>query len=109
MTTKRANKSTGAKPDTLTRAVEKGFAALAEDIATVKEQVTNLPTKEDVRQIVREMTQPEFQAIRDELRDIRQRLDALEERSDMQTGYAKEIDTLLKRVSVIEKHLGIKA
>jgi hypothetical protein len=46
--------------------------------------------------------------IETELRDIRQRLDGLEETVASHSGYAKEIDHLLKRVVAIEKHLGLE-
>jgi predicted nucleic acid-binding Zn-ribbon protein len=47
--------------------------------------------------------------IETELRDIRGRLEALEEAAQNTAGFTKEIDHLLKRVVVIEKHLGLEA
>lgn len=43
-----------------------------------------------------------------ELRDIRQRIEAFEQAVHNISGYAKEIDHLIERVSAIETHLGIK-
>src|SRR3989344_5611503 len=49
----------------------------------------------------------ELAHIRTELKDIRKRLDILEEKVDQQSGFAKEIDHILTRVTMIEKRLGI--
>ena len=46
--------------------------------------------------------------IETELRDIRQRLEALDEAAGNASGFAKEIDHLLKRLAAIEKHLGLQ-
>jgi hypothetical protein len=48
-----------------------------------------------------------FASIRAELRDIRQRLEALEESTRNSAGLTKEIDHLMERVHAIERHLGI--
>lgn len=50
----------------------------------------------------------QFNSIEAELRDIRLRLTALEEAVENASGFAKEIDHLLKRLSLIEKHLGLE-
>ena len=50
-----------------------------------------------------------FADIRSEMKDIRARLDALESAVKNISGYAKEIDHLIERVSAIEKHLGLRA
>lgn len=44
-----------------------------------------------------------------ELRDIRKRLEALEEAAQNTSGFAKEIDHILRRVAALEKHLGLQA
>jgi len=44
-------------------------------------------------------------AIRSELTDIKQRLDNLEH----VTGYAKEIDSMMERIAIIEKRLDKQA
>jgi tetrahydromethanopterin S-methyltransferase subunit G len=46
-------------------------------------------------------------SIEAELKDIHRRLDALEEAAMNFSGFAKEIDHLLTRVTAIEKHLGL--
>ena len=50
-----------------------------------------------------------FADIRSEMKDIRARLNALESAVRNISGYAKEIDHLIERVSAIEKHLGLRA
>ena len=108
-------KSTNTKIDALTTIVEAGFAAVAADLADMKE---NMVTKQElpnlvrpvIREIVREELQPIHQRlsnIEGELRDINRRLDLLEEDVASIKGYAKEIDELRGRVKAIEKHLGI--
>jgi len=104
------------KIDELTRIVEAGFAALADDITDIKTRMTtkndfdNFATKDEVRDIIREELEPihsRLSNIEAELRDIRQRLDLLEEAVGSMRGYAKEIDELRARVRDIERHLGI--
>ena len=85
--------------------MEKGFAALAQDIANSKTEVTDV--KSAVAQLGAEMREG-FADIRTELTDIRHRLEALESAVQNISGYAKEIDHLIKRVSAIEKHLGLR-
>jgi tetrahydromethanopterin S-methyltransferase subunit G len=46
--------------------------------------------------------------IEHEIGDTHRRLDALTHLVDSQSGYAKEIDHLLKRIATIEKHLGLQ-
>jgi chromosome segregation ATPase len=50
----------------------------------------------------------ELRDIRTEIREIQQRLDAIDAELRSHRGFAKEIDHLLQRVGAIEKHLGIK-
>ena len=47
--------------------------------------------------------------IKTELRDIRRRLEVLEEQYKNIRGVTKEIDHLLQRVAIIEKRLGLKS
>jgi hypothetical protein len=51
---------------------------------------------------------PASETSRPELRDIRQRLEALDEAAGNASGFAKEIDHLLKRLAAIEKHPGLQ-
>jgi peptidoglycan hydrolase CwlO-like protein len=48
-----------------------------------------------------------FDNIDRELHSIRTELDDLQEKVDNITGYRKEIDHALERVTAIEKHLGL--
>ena len=81
--------------------------------------VEHMTTKEELAELRREMvtkdefnsfrneTAENFRAIRAELADIRRDLDELRMRVDNMSGYSKEIDHALARISRIEKHLGI--
>jgi prefoldin subunit 5 len=69
----------------------------------IKDKVEQLPTKDDVRDIVRE----ELRDVRSDVKAIRKELDELKEKVDNITGYRKEIDHALDRIAAIEKHLGI--
>jgi hypothetical protein len=46
--------------------------------------------------------------VRSDIKDIRERLDALDSAVGNISGYAKEIDHLIERVSAIETHLGLR-
>jgi septal ring factor EnvC (AmiA/AmiB activator) len=94
--------------DRLEALIERGFAAVAQDIADCKREITE--RKAQVASLQSDMTsvKSDIQHIRAELRDIRECLDALEAGVQSMSGFAKEIDHLLQRVSAIEKHLGIR-
>ncbi len=49
-----------------------------------------------------------FAGVMSELAEIKQRLRVVEEAVENHSGFAKEIDYALRRIAVIEKHLGIK-
>jgi len=51
----------------------------------------------------------QFLGARSELADIRERAERLEEASSNYSGFPKEIDHLLSRVTHIEKHLNLRA
>ena len=92
----------------LTHLVEKGFAAVAEELA-------DKPDREDMRDIVRNELRVELTPIREalggieiDLRDIKERLAAVEETVSGLTGYAKELDELRGRISDIERHIGLR-
>ena len=104
-------KSLDAKINSLTRIVDKGFAALADDIA-------HRPTNSSVAVIVKNqlidhrahlstMFDERLQPLSTELASIRRDLEDLIPKVDNITGYRKEIDHALERVAGIEKHLGI--
>jgi len=48
-----------------------------------------------------------LERIEEDVRDIRTRLEVLEEQVRGQSGYAKEIDALMTRIVAVEKHVGI--
>ena len=91
--------------DRLEGLIERGFAALASDIADNKAEITGI--KVEVAGL-REELHTGFSDIRDELKDVRLRLDALELAVQNISGFAKEIDHLIERVSAIEQHLGLR-
>ncbi len=96
--------SQDARFDRLETMIEKGFAALAQDVADTKSEVANV--KSDLAEF-RIETREAVADIRSELKDIHNRLDALEAAVRNISGYAKEIDHLMERVRAIEKHLGL--
>ena len=53
-------------------------------------------------------TRADIREIRDEVREIHARLDAIEAELKNYRGFAKEIDHILQRVAAIEKHLGLE-
>ncbi|WP_292530882.1 hypothetical protein [Methylocystis sp.] len=91
--------------------------ATKDDLAELRDEL-RAEFKGDIAELGREMTgeidslrtemQEGFASIRGELRDIRQRLEALEEMARNSSGLTKEIDHLMERVRAIEKHLDIK-
>ena len=91
--------------DRLESLIERGFSALAGDIADNKAEI--IATRAEVAGL-REETQTGFADIRAELKDIRLRLDAVELAVQNISGFAKEIDHLIERVSAIEQHLGLR-
>ena len=90
-------KKTGVKPrkatlDKILSTVERGFTAVAEDIADIKGKMA---TKDDIAGIM------------EELADIKRRLKDVEAAVEDHAGHSKEIDHALERIAAIEKHLGI--
>lgn len=49
----------------------------------------------------------QFADVRLDIRSIRTDLDALIEKVNGITGYSKEIDGIMERLKIVEKHLGI--
>ena len=84
---------------------------ILEAVNFIKEKVEQLPTKDDVRAIIREevpnMIREELKPIHHELREINRRLDVLDEEYKNLKGVTKEIDELRAQVREIEKHLGL--
>jgi hypothetical protein len=106
-------KSIDAKINALTRTIEKGFAALAHDVA-------HRPTNSDVAGIIENyvpgivekvtstLLDEKLRPIHGELATIRRDLEGLRANVDNVLGYRKEIDHALARIAAIEKHLGIE-
>jgi len=94
-------KSIDEKIDSLTQLVEKGFAALADDIA-------QRPTKAEVSQLIDAKLDLKLAPVISELTSIRRDLDDLRRKVENVIGYRKEIDHALDRIAAIEKHLGIR-
>jgi hypothetical protein len=91
--------------------IERGFKALADDIARIDTRIDDLKT-EMIDQF--EHADKQVRATHDRLSDIvaeiaviHRRVERLEELGASNAGFAKEIDHLLARVAEIEKHLGI--
>ncbi len=91
--------------DKLSAQMERGFAAVASDTKELRQEVIDQFDHVDTQ----------FKEIKTDIRDIyaevaniHRQLDRLEEQGASTAGFAKEIDIILGRVSVIEKHLGIK-
>ena len=80
-------------------------------LAFIKDKVELLPTKDDVREIIREevpgIIAEELKPIRAELASIRRDLDSLTKKVENMSGFSKEIDHALERIARIEKHLGL--
>ena len=77
--------------------IEKGFAALADDIDDLDHKIMSL----------RATTETGFLSLRDELHEINECLDTLDENYKNLRGVTKEIDDVRTRVKDIERHLGI--
>jgi hypothetical protein len=85
---------------------------ILETVNFIKDRIL---TKDDVRDITREVIREEvpaiireeLQPIRHELREINRRLDTLDEQYRNLNGVTKEIDELREQVRAIEKHLGL--
>lgn len=100
MTAERPTKKRKASLEIILSTVERGFAAVAEDIADIK---SRLATKDNVRVVMREELKP----VRSDLKSIRDELDELTEKLENVSGFRKEIDHALARIAAIERHLGI--
>lgn len=119
------------KLDKLGAAMEKGFVAIAEDMAALrtelKEDMAELRTelKDDMAELRTELKSDiaglrtelkgdiasihiQLINIETDLKDIRSRLRAVEGGYANIVGFRKEIDHALERIARIEKHLGIK-
>ena len=124
--------TTDKKIDELTKLMVNGFAAVADDIAEIKGDVSEIrktmATKAELAELrselkhdievvrtelqndigsLRSEMREGFVSVRAELKSIRMDLDALMQRVAGHAGFAKEIDHAYERIVAIEKHLGI--
>jgi uncharacterized protein YlxW (UPF0749 family) len=83
--------------------MEQNTNDILDSLAFIKNKVEQLPTKDDVREIVRDETKD----IRTELTSIRRDLKTLADKVENMSGFSKEIDHALERIARIEKHLGL--
>lgn len=96
--------------DTLTALVEKGFGAVSDDIAFIKERMA---TNADIAELRLELhtfrteTAADFRSLHVDLAEINRRLDLLDRQFANLKGVTKEIDDIRDRVRDIEKHLGL--
>ena len=93
------NKKRKATLDSVLSTVERGFAAVADDITDIK---SKMATKDDIANLGGQLT-----SVERELKSIRRDLDDLREKVENVSGFQKETDHALERIAVIEKHLGL--
>jgi chromosome segregation ATPase len=79
--------------------MDRGFAAVADDIADIK---SKMATKDDIANLGGQLA-----SVERELKSIRRDLDDLREKVENVSGFQKEIDHALERITAIEKHLGL--
>ena len=92
--------------------MDKDTKDILETVNFIKDRML---TKDDVRDITREvirqevpaMIREELKPVHHELREINRRLDVLDEEYKNLKGVTKEIDELRDQVRAIEKHLGL--
>jgi hypothetical protein len=108
---KKRRLSLDAKVNALTRLVENGFVAVAQDIAhrptnssvagIIENYIPGL-----VEKVVAPLLDSKLSPVLAELASIRRDLEAVRANVENVIGYRKEIDHALERISRIEKHLG---
>ena len=89
-------------PDMAETDVEKLTRLMLDEFGRVNERFDRLEHRFDG-------IETRLTSIESEVSAIHRRLDALAETVESHSGFAKEIDHLLKRVAEIEKHLGLQA
>jgi predicted nucleic acid-binding Zn-ribbon protein len=91
--------------------IERGFKAVADDVARLDTRIDYLRTEMidrfDHANKQFDKTHEHVRDISSEIAVIHRRAERLEEQGASNAGFAKEIDHLLTRVAEIEKHLGI--
>jgi septal ring factor EnvC (AmiA/AmiB activator) len=94
----------------VTKRIETGFAAVAEDIADIKK---SMATKDDLATLRTELKSDiaalstQIASIENDLKSIRRDLNELRDQVENIAGFRKEIDHAFDRIAAIEKHLGI--
>jgi hypothetical protein len=109
---KKRKLSLDAKLNALRRLVEKGFAAVSQDIAhrptnSFVGGITANYIPRLVEKVVGPLLDTKLSPVIAELASIRRDLDVLRDKVENVIGYGKEIDYALERIGRIEKHLGI--
>ena len=99
MASKKPTKKRKASLDVILSTVERGFAAVTDDIADIK---SKMATKDDIANLGGQLT-----SVERELKSIRRDLDDLREKVENVSGFQNEIDHALERIAAIEKHLGL--
>lgn len=82
----------------LTKTVEAGFAAVAEDVASIKEQMV---TKDDLAELVRPTLREELKPIEDRLTSVESKIAGTNRRLDEEAMLRTDL-ALPKRVSDLE-------
>ncbi len=91
-----------------TRLVLDQFKRMDERFDTIDDRFDGVETRLDSIDANFDKIEDRLTSIAHELADIRKRLETLEEAANNLSGFAKEIDHLLRRVAAIEKHLGLQ-
>ncbi|WP_157083464.1 hypothetical protein [Bradyrhizobium manausense] len=86
------------------KAIQTGFAAVAEDIADLRTELSDFRNEFND---FRNETNQNFRDLRAEVADLRRDVEELRDRIGNVEGYAKEIDLLMSRISVLEQKVGI--
>ena len=96
--------------DTLTALVQKGFGAVSDDLASIKERMATTADIAELRlelHTFRSEAAAEVRSLHTDLAEINRRLDLLDRQFANLRGVTKEIDEIRDRVRDIEKHLGL--
>lgn len=82
--------------------VEKLTRIVVDEFKRVQERFDEMDTRFDT-------SEGRLTSIEREISDVHRQLESLSEAVGYISGFAKEIDHLLKRVAAIEKHLGLQS
>jgi len=114
MPVKKQGKPSG-KIDTIEKLatlVAQGFADIHDrfddvyaQLSAIRSRLDTIEARLDALETRLYSVELESRSMRTEMKALHVRLESIEEKVGMQSGYAKEIDYLLERVTRIEKHL----